>query len=216
MADELKDLLGPTPACPPLEELAEARHERHRSECGYCAAQFALYQEFEQAVPSKAEKLAVDAIVANLRKQSPVAAKPWWSRVWRMPVLIPAAAAVAALLVTVTIYKRPSMEPIGGGGEGVVRSVQVRAIAPLGEIRAVPENLSWQPVPGAAQYSVRVLEVDRTEIWRGATPATVIELPASVRAQIAPGRKLLWETTAMDAGGRTIASSGAQSFFLAP
>ena len=68
----------------------------------------------------------------------------------------------------------------------------------------------------AVRYRVRLMEVDRQELWSTSTSALGVDLPAPVRASIAPGRTLLWDVTAYDAAGAAIAESGTQSFRVVP
>jgi hypothetical protein len=71
-----------------------------------------------------------------------------------------------------------------------------------------------KPVDRAVSYRVRLIEVDQTELWTASATSPSIEIPAEVRARITPLKKLLWEVTAIDTDGRSVATSGTQSFRL--
>jgi hypothetical protein len=99
-------------------------------------------------------------------------------------------------------------------GEQVWRSQSFAAIAPVGDVTAAPTELQWNAVPGAGNYLVRVMEVDRTEIWRVEAAGTRIVLPAEVRGPMTPGRSFLWIVIAREATGGTLAETGLQTFHI--
>jgi hypothetical protein len=218
-------MLGPTPECIPIEDVVTLLDlppgaalrvdcERHVAACVWCSTELALYREFQTAEPKPEERQAVSAIVARLRKNSPAAPEPWWSRIRRPRFLAPAAVALAAAAVLLVVNpRRPDqLQPV----DTVMRSAQINALSPAGDLDAPPSVLQWSQVPGAARYDVRLLEVDRTELWRTAVNSNSAELPASVRARITPSKKLLWEVNAIDSSGKQLTSSGLQSFTLKP
>jgi hypothetical protein len=49
-------------------------------------------------------------------------------------------------------------------------------------------------------------------MWSAETRDATISLPEALRAQIVPGKPLLWEVVAKDAAGRAVAWSGEQPF----
>jgi hypothetical protein len=61
---------------------------------------------------------------------------------------------------------------------------------------------------------VRILEVDRTELWKSETSAVTIQIPDEVREQIKPAKTLLWQVTALDGSGKQLGSSNLVSFRL--
>jgi hypothetical protein len=101
-------------------------------------------------------------------------------------------------------------------GDEVTRSLSVRLRGPVGEQVEGPRAFEWLAVDGAVRYRVRLMEVDRQELWSTTTAALEAELPAAQRASIAPGKTLLWDVTAYDAAGGPIAESGLQSFKVVP
>jgi hypothetical protein len=97
----------------------------------------------------------------------------------------------------------------------VYRTVQVKAIAPLGDVAAAPRVLEWAPFSGAVAYDVQMLEVDRALLWHGTASSPRIDLPSSLIAELAPGKTVLWEVTARNAAGAVVAESGTQRFRVA-
>jgi len=212
------------PECIPIDRIvkileqpagaAERRNcEAHLASCPHCSTELALYRQFESGEPTASERRDVGAIVARLQKDSPAAPESWWSKIWNVRVLTPAAVALAAASVFLLLNPRSRvdrLEPV----PTVMRSSQIAGLTPVGEVAVAPTELRWQPVAGAVHYQVRVLEVDRTELWHATVDSPSAELPDAVRARIIPLKKLLWESTATDAAGGLIATSGLQSFVL--
>ena len=101
------------------------------------------------------------------------------SRGWQM---VPVAAALLLVLAGGIYLRQGNEGPAAAGGQASRRGARkVCAVAPLGDVAAAPAELRWEAVPGAARYLVRVMEVDRTEIWRGEARRTRIARPAEVR-----------------------------------
>ena len=98
------------------------------------------------------------------------------------------------------------------GGEGGLRSQAVAVDAPVGDLDSRPVELRWQAVPGAATYSVEILEVDRHSLWKSATAQIRLSIPANIRALMAPGKTLLWQVSAVNSSGAVLATSGFQKF----
>jgi hypothetical protein len=96
----------------------------------------------------------------------------------------------------------------------VTRSLGVIVTAPVGDQPAVPERLVWQPVSSAQHYRVRLTEVDRHELWAADAVTAAIDLPPAVRAQIVPGKTLLWQVTAYGPANEPIGESEPQRFRL--
>jgi hypothetical protein len=100
----------------------------------------------------------------------------------------------------------------GAGGGDVYRTARVEITGPAGELAEAPTHLVWTAVPGAVQYEVRLSEVDGTELWRVTTSSPAVPVPSEVRARALPAKTLVWQVSARDAQGRTIAESGATGF----
>jgi hypothetical protein len=128
------------------------------------------------------------------------------------------AAAVVLAMVAGAFYLRAGRPPtlpadVSTGGE-VTRSLTVAVRGPIGDVGEAPRRLEWLAVARAVRYRVRLMEVDRRELWSTSTPALGADLPAEVRAAWAPARTLVWDVTAYDASGTAIAESGPQSVRL--
>jgi hypothetical protein len=80
---------------------------------------------------------------------------------------------------------------------------------------AAPQRLEWRPVSGAVRYRVRLMEVDRRELWSIDTAGTAADLPEPIRALAVPAKTLLWQVTAYNAASAVIAESGQERFRLA-
>lgn len=235
----LRSALGPSADCLPVETLAavaEARLDdsamakagRHLQICAHCRNEFDMLTEFQTAVPRPDEMESVAWIESRLRsgvrRSAPAPLRPRWSmaawlaeafagRRWQTMSL---AAACLLFVVAGGVYLRQGRETLSpaGIGEPVWRSLQFAAVSPAGDVSGAPSELTWEAVPGAARYEARVLEVDRTQIWKSESTATTLELPAAVRRQMVAGRTFLWSVVARDAAGRTLAESGVQTFHI--
>lgn len=193
----------------------------HLASCPRCSAELALYRQFLTAAPTEAEMADLRAIEARLQRPAKNAEPgvSWWQRWfgWRSMVLV---AASAMVMITATVQMRQSREPgleIPTSSD-TLRSDAVVLTEPLGEQAALPLQLKWQPQQGVARYEVRLMEVDRTELWKSsaAANATVANLPVDVRNKIVPRKTLLWQVTALNQRGEKIAESEMGRFRLAP
>jgi hypothetical protein len=234
--------LAATEACPAPEELVRVSHDgrperaatrAHVEGCVQCQTELALFTEFQSAATDPGEAAAVSWITAELERRfdqivaapspAPVAMldRPvrWYRRFERRPVRV-AALASAGLLILFGVglnlrgMQEPELNSNAAGGPVVLRSDELIAVAPIGDLKQPPTELSWQAAPGAARYSVKVMEVDRTELWKSESTETSISLPAAIRKAIVPGKTLLWQVTAMAADQRTLGSSKTLSFRL--
>lgn len=140
----------------------------------------------------------------------------------RRTVPVSAAAAIALLVIAgassylLLTRRAPDLSgPMTTGGE-FTRSLSVRPRAPTGEQKDVPRRFEWFAVDGAVRYQVRLMAVDREELWSASTSELGVDLPPPVRDSIAAGRTLLWSVTAYSAAGAPVAESGLQSFRVTP
>lgn len=226
--EKLGAAFASTPECLPVDELdvvLEGRRgdemrrlaEAHLVKCVHCKTELSLLREFENPTVRPEEQSDVKWIAARLRKNSPAAPAPWWKQLWNIRVLAPASLALVAGLIAIGIglQSRHSVEgiPQTGGGE-VMRSQSMPVTGPVGDVTTRPERLEWHAVPGARNYRVRVIEVDRTELWTTTVPETSVALNSAVVKQIVPLKTLMWEVSALDSAGTVISSSGLQSFRL--
>jgi hypothetical protein len=129
--------------------------------------------------------------------------------------LIAAALTLAAGLMIVMGIRPEQPVAVGEQGE-VLRAELLRAVAPLGDLKAVPDEFRWTAIPGAARYVLTVTEVDRTELFQLKTQATVVPAPERVRELLNSRTTLLWSVSAQDRAGRELGRSGVQRFRLHP
>ena len=214
---------GATPECLSVEQLAAAECDaaamRHLEGCAYCRNELALLQSFTSAEPSAIEAPAVRWIATETRRRGveQTREKSIWERLtgW-MPRggarWAPAGAfAAIVLLIGSGVYLLRPDRP--ESGDTVWRSASVAVIRPAGEQKAAPTEIAWRPVAGAQRYHVRLLEVDRTEVWSADTESTQIAIPPGIASQLQPGRTLLWQVTAKGPSG-AIAESNLQTFHI--
>lgn len=238
--DMLKATLAVTPEClkpEQLEALLDGRQSNpHLTSCPRCQAELALLKAFESGSPLPDEGAAVAWISSHLDRQldaikNPGRARtsragvqsfepqrPWLARIlgagsWRWAV--PAAGlAVAAIMVALLVErgKEPELQAHVGNSQIVYRSQQVQIVGPVGDVQQIPQNLQWQALDQAKAYKVEVMEVDKTVLWSTDTNATSVEIPASLRARMLPGKPILWQVTALDATGRVLGTSQVERF----
>ena len=240
MEDEvLRAALGPSDECLSVEQLGlyadgalgvqeQAAAEKHIRGCLSCQAELALLIAVTSDSARPDEPALVHDGVVRQDRPSPeilaghlrTASQPRWSRF----LTFRAGAVAAVLLVGIAsgsaylFRTRPTPElpsRVTTGSE-VTRSLSIRLRAPIGEQMEVPRRFEWVAADRAVRYRVRLMAVDRQELWSTATSAPGVDLPSPVRALIAPGRTLLWDVTAYDAAGGSVAESGMQTFRVAP
>jgi hypothetical protein len=213
---------------------ADVRLAEHVAGCLRCRTELALLTQFESAAARPGDEAAARKIVARLERDvalmvgsppPPSAGRGrelggvFWERLQDMRTVIAGALVVTAgLLVALNLRGGnagpPPLSPDIGGGLSTFRSDALAVVGPTGDLEAVPTELRWETAPGAASYSVQVMEVDRTEVWNTESRQARVALPASVRARIVPGKPLLWQVVAKDESGKTVAASEVQRFRL--
>lgn len=241
----LKSALARSSDCATIEELErlrgtdhaggrDAELAEHVAGCLRCRTELAMMKEFSAAAPRADEEEAarwiavqLDADIARIigrRGASAGIAADEPPRRWEPRRLLrPAAAALslaAALLLVVNLrgqeVRPPALSPEAGSGPEVFRSSAVALLAPGDDLDAPATELRWEAVPGAASYSVQVMEVDRAEVWHADASSPDVSLPPAVRARMVPGKPLLWQVAAKDASGAVIATSQVQRFRVRP
>jgi len=220
-----------------LEQLAEdpSRKHPHLAACPRCQADLALLKEFESGTTLADEGAAVAWISSHLERQLDQIKSPggiprrypsgttaeWFSRLfgsgsarWLIPVATVAVIAAVSVILLRT-SKQPELRADSGSGPTVYRSQAVEVIGPSGELPEAPKDLQWKPFPGAAQYKVSIMEVDRVGLWSGTTNYTSLTIQNSTRTKMLPGKPVLWQVTALDSQGRVLAVSQLQRFSVA-
>lgn len=236
-SDLLRNVLGPTEECPPLEKLEltlvhgapglSSEVAQHLKTCGYCQTELHLLRDFQEGGPDK-DSDEVRKVVRLLqgrsketfqRLSSAEAREPWWR--FRIQWLVPAALGMAAILVMVgglTQYRHAATRPALNGSfpteNEVLRTGSFTIVKPAGDLVARPEEVRWEMVQGATKYEVRLLEVDGTEIWKAETTADHSELPRTVQDKVIPAKTLFCDVVALDSSGRKIGDTGLVRFRL--
>lgn len=233
-----------TPACLPIDRLCSLLHEprdsdpqllaaAHVAACVHCSLELSLLREFELAHPRTGEEAAMDWITTRLLQRVSARAfcpqalerdrdagrQAWWGAMFTPRFISSAALATATvlLLISAILYMRRPMEPKLASSlvvAEVQRSTSIVALGPSGELAQRPATIHWRKFAGASSYRIRLMEVDRTELWRADAAGSEIVIPESVRSRIVPGKTLLWEVTARSTSGSEISSSGLQRFVL--
>jgi anti-sigma factor RsiW len=224
----LQSALGRTPNCPQIDVLAAAEKNsevrRHLDSCARCQAEVALLHQFESSQPDPEEaeslrwieaQLAQRTVTANsVPANTRIAARP--SRKFGAWRLLGWTASVA-IVIAVFVYQRP-LDPVhpSDGQSPVWRSTQFAVVGPTGDLVAAPSSLSWESVPNAATYRVRVMEIDGTVIWSASISGTTAELPRKVVSVMVPGRTLLWDVSAWNAAVEKIGATDLQTIHILP
>jgi len=242
--DGLRKALSPSGSCLSLEQLgrlcdrdhagsADARAAEHVAGCLRCRTELALLKQFESLALRPEEQEDASWIVGRLardvaqltagellppRRKSPARAAGWRRFVAPRVLAGGLGAAAAAVLVVLNVPGReaspPALPADATAGPSSFRSDAIAVKGPAGDVDAAPKELRWEAAPGAASYSVQVMEVDRTPVWNAESRDARIALPAAVRARVVPGKPFLWQVVAKDAGGQAIAASEMQRFRL--
>jgi len=233
----LRAALERTKDCPLSEELAclldgqaESQVAEHVESCAWCQTEIKLLQSFEAADVSYREAEDVRRVNELLQARSgeifrvprtaPAPRPSWWQSLFARPWRSPAVLAMAAVLVLVAVgleWRRnapPTLGPVGGSD--VLRSGALKVVAPTGDLQQAPQEIQWEAVPGATRYEVRLLEVDRTEMWKTETSELRVALPKAMEARIVPGKTILCQVAAYDSGGRKLSESEPVPFRIVP
>jgi hypothetical protein len=162
----------------------------HLAECEACTAAFA---EVVRTAPLAAASTKLDPskFVARgyaVRKASKPATQFVSWKAW-------AGALSAAALVILIVFV--GMPPLDDDGDGPVTRGSITITTPE------PTSLSWTSGVTAARYDVQLLDARQVMVFQSLTQQTSLNLPADVRAKLAPGG-YTWKVTALDEEGRPI------------
>src|SRR5712664_338335 len=206
----------------------------HLESCLRCQTELAMLKDFESETPRPEEGVAVDWITAQLTERFPEIAGTsapsrtgsapsagtrmitWWTKGFWPRAIGQAALGLAAalILVVVTVRMREAREPEirYDAKPSIFRSEELVITSPIGDLEQAPVELRWQAAPHSAIYSVRLFEVDGSELWKAESSGTTVRVPPAIHAKIVPGKTLLWQVTAMDSSGKAVATSQIQRF----
>jgi anti-sigma factor RsiW len=207
----------------PADTAAEAM--AHLATCPSCQVERELLHEFQVGEVRADETDLVREGQARLRSHAeaiyggPKRAQIAWRPHWKSAIFRSGLAAAAVLLLSIGSYMwRPGVSnlPVQPDGSDVTRSLSIAGLAPVGDVSEAPSQLEWNSVNGAVRYRVRLMEVDRHELWASDVATTRVALPDAVRAVAVPAKTLVWQVTALDAGGAALAESAAQRFRVTP
>jgi len=219
--------------------------EVHAATCPFCAAELDLAREFVAAAADErsaadggvAPSVEVEAIVARLRAASPavpgavesVSTLPsrtaGGSRLLRFPSRpvargrwLAGLAAAAAVIAAVGLLWTPGgVPPLGVPPiDQEMRGGVIDLDAPLGELAALPTELSWQAIAGAHSYRLELVRVDQTPLWETTGTANRVVLPPDVARRLGVAVRWSWRVTALDEAGAVVARSDWGSFSVRP
>ncbi len=187
----------PGPDCPAPEVIWDAlnlalpprqryRVILHTAACPHCAQAW------------QAAKMIADE--AGLRPPAPDPAAPWWQRWLRAPVLVPALAGSAALLVAlVWLGPRepgPLAPPVDSGvmrGHGDAPQL----LTADGAVLAPGATLSWRDPTGASHHKIVLYSPDGERRLELPVSEPMV-LDAEVVETFGPGATVLWYVVAID------------------
>ena len=237
MNDEFRKALQHGPDCPPAETLIgvmehgdpgdRAGINQHLHSCPACQTELAMYRGFEAGEVSADERSAVDFIVKRL--QRPAAIVPstpsLWQRIFTRQQnfftsrwMGVAALAMAAVLLTIGLTSQSRTGRVNPpvADDQTLRTSAVTITSPTGEMNESPGFIEWQPLAGAAEYTVTLSEIDGNVIFHKTFTTSRIHLPEEIRNLIKPGKKVLLEVSAENRTGSEIARSGMVSIRVNP
>jgi hypothetical protein len=194
--------LAPARACPPPERLvqcvmgempAEERQEvvRHAADCAACAASL----KHVLALSEETDRAAAGLEAAwETRKGERLPDK---KAIWRQPVVKPAVAALAGVLliaILVVSVSRLAERPATRGGTGarIALVFPVKAEAPRDGL-----EFKWQGMSAASSYTVEIFDKSFRLIWRSERVAgTEARPPADVLGRLTAGETYYWSVAA--------------------
>jgi hypothetical protein len=189
----------------------------HVNGCANCQAELALLHAFTTALTRDDEQEVVRSGVDALRRREwevfgrrsrATDARPASSPFFALRAVLSVAAVLLAVVggYYLLIPRAPALPADMRSGE-VTRALSVTVVGPAGDQTTVPDRFEWRGVTGAVGYHVQLMEVDRRELWAIDSVTTAVDVPATVRQQIVPGKTLLWQVTAIGEANAPIAQS---------
>jgi hypothetical protein len=173
---------------PPAERVTFADH---LIACADCTEE---YRAAKALAPWSAEA----AQLLRPGARTAAAASPPFRRTGSLPWIALATAAGLVLSVGLVLVARRSgvqtAAPAERGSSDITRALDPRDRAAL---PAPPERLEWAPMEGASSYEATIYDAESTPLWKSPpAAATRVDVPAEVRARLAPRRVYLWRVVA--------------------
>jgi hypothetical protein len=229
--------LGPEKDCPAIEDLEQVMTgaidsstavARHVHSCSYCQTELRMLQAFSAGGDGQTSD-EVNQVISRLRanpgkvfpkREAAEASVPWWKAAFSVRGIAQASLAaavvllVAAAVLRVHTVKSPSMQALNQTSQEIFRSGSFDLVEPVGDLQEPPKEIRWEKVENAANYRVRLLEVDKSEIWKAETAENHIDLPPPVRVRIVPAKTLFCEVEAVNSSGIKVSGTGLIRFRL--
>ncbi len=211
--DELSSWTGGT-----FTSAGSARVASHLQFCERCAAELTLLEAYHSPARSSSEaadlRWVCDRLRASRMEKAPK--KSWIWSLGGMRWLFPVAATACLLIVAAAAINArrdsiPALPPISADA-GIERAAAISLVAPLGDMAEAPVRFEWKPLPGAAQYRLRLLEVDGSVVWEQRTDSASISVPGSALKLMLPMKTLWWRVAAFGASGQKLAESESGRF----
>lgn len=159
--------------------------------------------------------VAVAANARRLRHSGVRAVRRSRKRLYAASGLAAAAVAVAVTgaLLRGEIAPPPLPEQVESS---VMRGSILELSEPVGDLSEVPRRLTWEEIADAASYRLRILAVDDSVVWEGASPAGTVTLAPEVTEALHPGVVYFWTVEALDAEGELLLRSETARFQVVP
>jgi hypothetical protein len=198
---------------------------RHLKICAYCRNELLLLQEFEAAEATPEEAGQVAWIESQLSRRAHKIGRTrslrslgvsWLASLFPVQNWRPLTLVATSLLLAVGagFYLQQQRPRIESASPLVYRSLEFRAISPVGDVSGAPAQFSWQSVAGAAKYQLRLMQVDQTEVWSVETNSTTVPVPPELRKNMTPGRGFSWIVIARNSAGEKIAETNLQKLHI--
>jgi len=192
-----------------LDEEDAGRFENHYFDCPECFRLTAERAALQAAVKSAGPAITSPGSAVEARRdrsKTRFAQNPFrWAA---------AGAMVLGLAAVVLFWPRPGPEPVvlTRNGSDVIRGESLTLITPLGAIPKAPGKFAWNPVAGAAEYTIVVEGVDPT--WTVTTRDLFIEVSGENEARFVPGKSYAWQVKAFTTQGIRLATSVKTAFHI--
>lgn len=213
-----------------LDEQASGRVANHLSDCAYCRKLVAATVKSQRAenvpeVPANLMRRAREAGQEQGKRQV------WWQSAWRWAPASSAAAALVCAGLIITLWRAPQdvgipkqAAPTGPAISKVEETRPAEAapseqerkprhyeaaptvIAPQGGQVVSRKGLrfSWNPVPGAISYEVRVVTSEGDLVWEGRSEGTEMRVPDGLT--LSSGKYFVMTSATLDSGRTRTAS----------